>query len=278
MDWKRSISQVVGSERIQDIGRYVSLETIANQSPIDSFYKEITSVMELATPDFMQRNSWIGSFLAIAIVSSTENYFRDVFCKVIKLCSVSKTLASEKQINLGSVIWHPENLMERGAFENISLASADSIKKTAKGYLNINITNSSSVHSILDEFDKVCELRHGIVHSGRVLAGKNAIKLDIPSSTNVIRVSVDYANLQEISSICTTLVVTFNLLLFETMCQRWATDWRTSPSWDRNKENCLFKEIWSTFHSAIDESRNLIPVSLTCQKCKNQVKKHFGLI
>ena len=83
MDWKRSISQVVGSERIQDIGRYVSLETIANQSPIDSFYKEITSVMELATPDFMQRNSWIGSFLAIAIVSSTENYFRDVFCKVI---------------------------------------------------------------------------------------------------------------------------------------------------------------------------------------------------
>lgn len=277
LNWRSSVNQVVGSERIRDISKYIKYENSSQKSCIDLFYEETQSIMSIATPQLISTTEGLGAFLAVAIVSCTENYFRNAFYRILKLCPQAQSLASSNSINLGSVIWHPSDLVERGAFEHISLASSDSIIQTARKYVGLTIRQNTSVNSILEEFDKVCELRHGIVHSGRVLAGKNAIKLQIPPSTQITKVYIDYANLQEISSVCTTLVVTFNTLLFTEMCERWATSWRRSSFWNPANETVIFKNVWDTFYSVIDAQNGLISANLTYIRCRNKIKKEYNL-
>ncbi len=274
--WKHCISQVVGSERITDLNTYVSTNAVNNDSPIDQFYDERQNIVSLFSPSDLNTSNWKGALASIAIVSSIENYFRQIFSQILKICVDSQKLSANHSMNLGSVIWHPSNEVERGAFEHISLASAESINKTSKNYVGIDL-RSNRLGAILDEYDKICELRHGIVHSGKVMAGKNGIKLKLNPVNDVTHVDVKFAQLQEIIAICNALVVDSNKLYFAALAKRWATTWRATPGWNASDANLKFKKIWTVFHSTRDEQNGLIANPMTWIKCRNQVKREFNI-
>lgn len=275
-DWKQSITQVVGAERISKIQDYVAQEPHKECSPIDEYYQEIREVTSAFSAKCLSEKPWLGSILTVAIVSATENYFRNLLSRVLKVCSDSQKNASQQNINFGSVLWHPSNVIERGAFEHISFSGSDKIIDVTKKYIGLDL-KQGSLSQVLEEFDIVCELRHGVVHSGRVLAGKNAIRLKLPSSDQVTRIEVRYGQLQEIAAVCATLVVAYNQLIFVEMCKRWATSWRRTPLWDKTAENKKFKALWDAFFSDIDRTHGTIPDSMTWIKCRNLVKKEFNI-
>lgn len=275
--WMHCISQTVGSERINDLNNYVTQSPENNQSPIDEFYGEIQNIINLFPHSAWGSNPWTGSLASIAIISSVENYYRQVFSKTLKVCIESQKRAANNNINLGSVIWHPNNELERGAFEHISLASSENINNTSKKFLGIDL-NNNGLGTIFKEFDKVCELRHGIVHSGKVLAGKNGIKLKLQSTNDITKIDIGFDQFQEIMSVCNALVVDSNKIIFKEIVHRWATVWRTSPSWDNSKASKKFKGIWMIFLSIRDQSNGTIPDSLSWIKCRNEVIKEYNLI
>lgn len=278
LTWRDTVNRVVGVERIQDLSSYVKEKTQVNMSPIDVFYDEIKSITIGVTPDKLNANDWLGPLYVIAIVSSTENYFRHIFSRILKICTDSQKNAASNTVNLGSVIWHPKNEIERGAFEHTSMASSENVVSIAKKYIGVDLkANSLGLTPILDEFDKVCELRHGIVHSGRIMAGKNGIKLQFSPSENIISIDIRYAQLQEVSAVCSALVVSSNKILFEELSRRWATSWRKSPAWSRDKENFHFKNIWYSFHSETDKTNEDIALECTWVKCRNLIKKEYNV-
>jgi hypothetical protein len=160
--WDNSVNQVSGANRITNINSYVD-ELRLEETPIDLFYKNTRDIIQVATPTFLNSHPSIGSLFLVGIVSATENYFRDIFARLISFCPISKSCASNQSINLGSVVWHGGVNVERGAFEHISLAGSDSIIKTCKNFTKYDIKKGMALYSVLEEYDKVCELRHGIV-------------------------------------------------------------------------------------------------------------------
>lgn len=127
----------------------------------------------------------------------------------------------------------------------------------------------------MDEFDKLCQMRHAIVHSSRILAGKNAVRLNIPPDNRKVLVKIGYAQLQECASICTSCVMALNLKLFEEMVTRWAINWRKiNDFWNNIDENNYFTAIWDVFSSEIDRADEQL-AEMTKLKCKNTVKKEF---
>jgi len=275
-NWKNCISQSVGSERINDLNDYVSVSVASDKSPIDQFYGEMQNILILFPHQAWGQKAWVGALASIAIISSIENYFRQIFSQILKICVDSQKKAASNNINLGSVIWHPSNEIERGAFEHISLASADNINTTSKKYIGIDLI-SNGLGAILDEFDKVCELRHGIVHSAMVVAGKNGIKLKLQSTNDVTKIDIGFAQFQEIMSICNALVVDSNKLFFAELAKRWATSWRNTPSWDSSEASLKFKTIWSVFYSPRDQQNGTIPENMTWIKCRNQIMREFNI-
>lgn len=278
-EWRNSVNQTIGSQRIGDINEYRQSIDYDDHaiSAIDIYYKTNKEILEIAkTPKILEDNKVLGPLLFVGIVSNTENYFRDIFARVIQICPISQATCASQNICLGSVIWHLKNNVERGLFENISFADADTIKKTCKKYLDYDIEKKSATAAALEEFDKICELRHGIVHSNSIIAGKNALKLGIKSNNKALKISIGYKQLQECALICTTLVTSFNTELFTTLVKRWAVDWTKLPSWDTNNDNALFNIIWKTFSSTIDNFNGTIQYKTTMQRCRNLVKKEFN--
>ena len=140
-----------------------------------------------------------------------------------------------------------------------------------------DINKNELLSELLDEFDKLCQMRHAIVHSSRVLAGKNAIQLNIPPSIDKLSLRVGYAQLQECASICTACVMTFNLKLFEVMGHRWAIDWRRlTDFWDEEKEDEYFSKIWDIFSSVIDRNEADL-AEMTKAECINAIKIEYQL-
>lgn len=278
VNWRNSINQSTGFQRIANITDYVvGVDNVEYRSAIDRYYKTVRDILDIVkTPDYLEYHPSVGPLLFIGIVSGTENYFRDVMSETIRICPISQAKSSAQSINLGSVIWHAGCNVERGSFENISLADSDMIRNTCRKYIDFDINKTGSTSSALDEFDKICELRHGIVHSSSIVAGKNAIRLGIKGSIHTVKIAIGYKQLQECAAICTFLVSSFNTELFNILMKRWAIDWPKLPSWIPANDNRTFDMIWNLFFSQIDNGNSTIPHVLSRLECRKNVNKEFN--
>ncbi|MHB8101440.1 MAG: hypothetical protein ACYDEF_04510 [Methanosarcina sp.] len=276
-DWRDSVNQKLGPARVSDISKYIDPSHLPEDcSPIDRFYLSTQELLKISIPDFFEKNPLIGPLILVGFVSATENYFREIFSQLIHICPIAKHNSTDKKINIASALWYGKNFVARGAFEDHSFASAYTITKTCKDYLGYDLKCAKKADSIFNEFDKICELRHCIVHCNSIIAGKNAIKLGLKNENdNTIKVSIDYPKLQECGLICTCLVTSVNTELFELIARRWAVDWPKLPSWDPKDEYVLFKKTWNLFYSNTDSQNSSIVCELTMRKCKNLTKQFY---
>ncbi|UUC52235.1 hypothetical protein NOX82_10070 [Pseudomonas citronellolis] len=271
--WRQSSNKISGTSRVSDINNYIKKTKPSNKSAIDNFYDSRTKIIQVATPTFLNSNPWLSAPLIALTISATEDYFREISAFCITKCSIAKAASAEKSIHLGSAMWNSASFFSRGCFEHLSFASQDTVKKCSREYLDYEINKKSNTYSALEEYEKLCELRHGIVHSNSRLPGKNAIKLGLQNTTNdLILIEPGVTEIQEAISICSTLIESYNQELFQEICRRWANDWRNDPGWVPQDEGKLFKDIYEGFFS----SKNP-PHSHTWRKSMSHIKKEFGL-
>ncbi len=276
MRWESAVSQAPQTIRIADIQRYVVSGSLPLQSPIDTFYMLSQEILKIGDVDFLQKSPHAGGLLLTGIVSATENYVRDILSGILSICPISQSQSADETIDLGAVIWHDPSNALRSAFEHYSFTSSKNILGTCQKYTGIQINSRLSV---FDEFDKLCELRHGIVHAGACVPGKNAVRLQIPGISGcILRVSIGFAELQEAGAVCTNLVASLNMELFKSMAQRWADDWRKLSGWNPAAEDSLFSQLWQMFHSNNDEQNGLITALMTMDQCKAAVENEFGVV
>ena len=279
INWKDCVNKSVGNERVQDIQSYLTKEITTYKAPIDEFYVEVKRIIRYCTDiRILEENDFLGPLLYVGIISKTENYIRDILVECIKICPICKSETANRSVSLGSMMWQKNGEFERGIFENISFSDSSAIKKELRNCLQIEIKKNELLGEMLDEFDKLCQMRHAIVHSSRILAGKNAVQLNIAPNNENISIKVGYAQLQECASICTACVEAFNLKLFEEMGCRWAVKWRRiTDFWDGAKENEYFSRIWDIFSSVIDRNEPDL-AEMTKTKCKNAIRKEYQLV
>ncbi|GJE62741.1 hypothetical protein [Methylobacterium trifolii] len=245
-------------------------------SPIDAFTRGIKEILSQGSEEFLQSSGYIGRLLVLAVVASAESYFRTVLSMAMELCPLSKANASEKTINLGGLLWHGHQRYSYSAFDNASFSSAQEIRKATREYISFNLDDS--IFKIpLEEFDKVCQFRHGIVHGDGFLPGKNAVKLDIRQYDRPVRITIRYQQLQEVTAVVNTLVVLFNRQLFSEFCHRWAIGWRRRADWRPESEGESFSRIWAIFHSQEEWERRRDRAAINQAACLELVRNTYQL-
>ena len=253
-----------------------SLGEIDFPSPIDFYMRRSREVLRYGTTDRLQEYSSLGGFLLLGLISEAEAYFRSILSACLDICPICRKTASEKTINLGGLLWHGIGEFRRSAFEHLSFASQDDLVKASRGYLSFELKDAA-FKAPLEQYDLVCNLRHGIVHNASILPGRNAVKLGVKRYDKAVMISVDFSLLQRVGAAIDTLVLTFNRHMFEEMCKRWAVDWRNSPDWNPSKGDDYFSEIWRVFSCTdehnIREDRNLISL----EQCMAKVKSAYNL-
>ncbi|KGB27066.1 hypothetical protein HPDFL43_00036100 [Hoeflea phototrophica DFL-43] len=252
------------------------LEEVQFPNPIDSYIENSRSLLSYGTAVRLSENEHLGGLLLLGSVSAAEAYFRSILSVTLETCPICRHVAAEKQINLGGVLWHGPAEFRRSAFEHLSFSSKAELVKAARGYLGFELRDSS-FKGPLEQFDIACHLRHGIVHNGGVLPGRNAVQIGARSYSNPVRIAVNFALLQRTIEAVDTLVLTFNRELFGEMCKRWAVDWRQRGDWDSSREEKLFKKIWDSFFCKELNKTRIGRSNITRNRCVTKVRNIYNL-
>ncbi len=275
--WEGSSCRRTTAVKIANVDAYATGAPRPQSSPIDGYYGVATSIVQVATPSLLATHPSMGALLMVGLVSATENYFRDILANIIAWCPIARDASSQEKIGLGTVLWHGGRLVERGVFEHVSFTSSDNVKSTIRKFVGHEVKRNGALDSALEEYDKICELRHGVVHSGGVIAGKNALSLALRSASPDSTIRVGFAELQDAADVCTTVVAAANAELFVEIVTRWATRWRRHRSWNSNKEAAVFSRVWKAFYSQTDRTLSLTATPLSLRSCKGLVRKQYKL-
>ena len=277
MSWKNSVCITGPTPSVGDINIFVKSTMPTTDNAIDTFYKSTLEILTLQPSFFTSYGPGVTSSIFISLISATENYFRDILGFSLSICVISQAHAADEKVQLGSLLWAGNHLHNRSAFEFMAFSSADNITKTLNKFVDFSVPRESSWGKMLKEYDKLCELRHAIVHSGNIVAGKNAIKLSLSKSIGTAYVNVDYTTLQSAGAVCTRLVQAANNDLFELMVSRWAETWRAHASWDASTERALFDTVKTYFTSERDRAMNTIVNKMADSDIYNAVCSDYNL-
>lgn len=277
MNWQDSVCMSIGVSQCPNVGDFVEEGDAPKASPIDVFYKSITDIVTKADPVFfMNYGEDIAGLLFVGLISATENYFRDVLGATLSLCPISQAYSSDEKVQLGSLLWGPRNLYNRSAFEFMAFSNAKNVKETFQKFTKHTIAQHGLWNAMLDEYDKLCEFRHAVVHSGHLIAGKNAVKLKLKPTKKVLKFKITYALLQSSARVCTSFVQAANNELFEMLVKRWADDWRKLPSWSIENESDI-KKIYAAFLSNRDNKNKSISNKMSFSDFEAKVRASYGI-
>lgn len=278
MTWRNSVCMLTGRVLCPDVNTLVSPIQGPSKSPIDDFYASTSATLTRIDPNFLTTyGEDIAGLLFVGLISSTENYFRDILGLILSICPIAQSHSADEKIQLGSLLWAEDLLQNRAAFEFLPFSSADNVRKAVSKFCKHTIKSNGTFDLMLMEYDKLCEIRHAIVHSAHILAGKNALKLSLRKSSLALKVRIRYPELQASGGVCTALVQAANNELFEAMVTRWARDWRNLPSWEPSKEASLLSRLHAGFLSVRDNDNNSIANGLSKRSLRARIKADFNL-
>ncbi len=249
---------------------------VQDQSPVDEFKTTLKDSLMFGLPELLNSNDMIGRLLLIALVSAVENYVRSIISGAITLCPLAQACASDRSVNLGAVIWHSGSRYSRTLLEHSSLADGKGLTKAFKDFTDVALP-PAEFSGLLDEFEKICQLRHGIVHADGFLPAKNALRLEIPRQVTAARIIVRYRQLQEIAGVLDALVGLLNRHMFSNLCRRWALDWRRRADWNPSVEDRLFRRIWNLCYSRIEAHQRVGRSKISRGACWALVKAQYDL-
>jgi hypothetical protein len=219
-------------------------------SPIDGYYESARHILTLGTPDALAESATLGRLLLLGLVGNVEVYLRSVISGVIRICPLAKAAASVHPIPYGAIAYYGVEGPEEGLFESISLADPRQIRSRSEKLLGVAVPSSGSLAAALDEFGRVCELRHAAIHQHGALNSANVATLGFSTAGGMRHVELTVTGLHSVASVCQSVVRAYNRFVFEKVVERWCSTSTLSGGWSRDKE--LFEPLFRLMRSRED--------------------------
>lgn len=241
--------------------------TEAEKSPIDSCFEKMnnlnlihirfSSIAGISTDVVGTQNNLI----LLGYISAVESYLREIIRKLIMLDKASRISSQEQQLNYGAAINYPSNLLPEALMERSSYASKTNIKDALKTFIGLKGQHANELDKALDEFEKICHLRHCVVHRFGKLGSSNAMKFGLDTHIECLEkpLSLDVGKLYNIYQICENTVLVLNHYLYTNIMKRTVEPDYSFWQWDLRKDRNNFAKYYNLFASTIkgESSSNL---------------------
>jgi len=183
-------------------------------SPIDEFYIKhegltaLSGLMDQALrPELV---SVLSDQLLLGYVSATELYFRRLLAVSARLCPEIRLHVADVEIPFGALDFYPRDQIEYALTEKITLTEQGKVRNLLESRFGIPVSKLQNLQRAIEQFEKLCHLRHALVHSSGVVNSRNAHSLGHVGSRAICKVRLDVAELQLAASVCMDLVRTVN--------------------------------------------------------------------
>jgi len=222
-------------------------------SPIDNFFDNTNDlnilIATLATiPSPLQKTNF--NLILLGQISAVESYLREIIRKLIINDEESKQTSSGMQLSYGAALNYNFEILPEALMEQVSFASKKNIINSFRDFLNIKGNHPDEVINALEEFEKICQLRHCVIHRFGKLGSNNALKLGIDVHAKCLEkpLSMKESHLYDTYIICKNLVLVLNSYLFKSILQR-TTRIDGFWTWDLRKDKKKFRRYYKIFKS-----------------------------
>lgn len=245
----------VGTHILFDVGHARPLV-----SPLDQFIANTASINVIFIPYTQQGRTLprtLGFLITLGYMSAVESYFRTIIRGLINIDEHVRKLAEPRSLSFGAAIYHDVEMLPEALLEDISFASVERLKEAFRDFLGVKGNFPPDYLIQLNEFKKLCELRHCCVHRFGQLGTKNAISSGLASHKSLLEkpFAPTVNDIQNISDMLRTFVMSSNNFLFKYILERtarnkddkgekfYATDW----AWNYYTDLDRFRKYYDLF-------------------------------
>ncbi len=213
------------------------------------------------------------NLILLGYISAIESYLREIISKLINFDERSLQACEHKEVLYGAVVHTSMNILPETLLESISFTKKDTIKDVVKDFLGLKgVKFPANVDTALVDYEKICHLRHCIVHRFGKLGATNALHLGLGNHKKYIDkpIRLDYNALQLIGVVCTNTVKEINQFLWSIIMMRQIAEpiqmgdsWKKISTglpwkWNFNSDKRRFKNYFDTFASHSASSSGLV--------------------
>jgi hypothetical protein len=178
---------------------------------------------------------------------------------LINIDEQTQKAVEERLVTFGAAIYHKRELLPEALLEDVSFASKKNVKDALKDIADIKGNLPREVEKVLDDFEKICQMRHCCVHRFGKLGAKNAIKLGLTAHSAILEkpLKLSKTALEEVAANLRNLVKVMNNYIFYTVLDRTVPSGRSSVylaewAWDYRRDRQRFTQYYSLFKTEID--------------------------
>ncbi|TCQ04708.1 hypothetical protein C8J34_10826 [Rhizobium sp. PP-F2F-G36] len=221
-------------------------------SPIDSFIVHTNAINLILGKAEDQPSSELASVVLLGYLSAVETYFRTLLSRLVHIDPATERLLETKAVTFSVARSRPREFLAESLYED-SFASGRELKSKLT---EIGFQMNGPLEKKLQEYDKICHLRHCCVHRFGYLGTKNARDLGMREHGHLIG-SVFYASrddLEKIAAVLQLFVKEFNNSIWRFVTDRTVIsqslsdtpfDWKWS--WDFKEDRKRFKPYYDLF-------------------------------
>ena len=118
----------------------------------------------------------LNNLILLGYISAVESYFRCLTRQLVWADELTAEKVKDLKITYGAARHAEPELLPEAFLEDMTFITADSIKALLSGVIGIP---SQGIDDVIIEYDRICQLRHCIVHRFGRLGSKNASKLGL---------------------------------------------------------------------------------------------------
>jgi hypothetical protein len=278
IDYKYRINDFSKSSKLETQSLFDKDFVESPLSPIDTFFEKTTELIKLVRKPEELLNQ-LASLVLLGYVSAVESYFREIIRKLILVDNASRKKCEKHSLTYGAALTHEPEMLPESLLEVCSFTGSHNIKESLKNFLGITKGDySSDVNEALDQFSKVCQLRHCSVHRFGRLGSNNAIALGLEEHKEYLEkpLKIDFNTLQQIFLICNNTVKEINNLLFEKILTRSVSEGAYDWKWDLRKDKAEFKKCYDLFVSVLNPPEPAPSLHDAYEEFRNKCKQFFG--
>ncbi len=190
-------------------------------SPIDEFLTRLEEINKLSPlPDGF--NPYQGQLILLGAIAAVESFIRTIFRKIIVHDPMARRSVHEREVTYGAALHLSEDLLPEALLEKISFVGEKSIVGALRDLLGVKGNIPADLKLAIDQYVRVCQLRHCAVHRFGKLGVNNAIALGLDEHKDLLEkpLKYDYETLQNSIAIATGFVKTMNNFLFNEIISR----------------------------------------------------------
>jgi hypothetical protein len=223
-----------------------------NCSSIDEFLKRLYEVNKLV-PSPSDFNPLQAQLVLLGAVAAVESYFRSVFRKCIISDAYTSNCVVNKEISFGAALHVPKHMLPEAIMERFTFVSKKTVNDALRDIIGFKGNFPPDFEYALDQYVKVCHLRHCSVHRFGKLGTNNAIALGLGDHHKNIEkpLRLNYESIQRSIAVIINFAITVNNLIFNLLIYRLPPE-----SWSGVYKNDkkLFKKYFDIFEDTVTSS------------------------